>query len=227
MPRGVKWKITEEKIKEAEASSSGAVTKNGVRSNSKVNKSKKQQKAKVTKLKKGDKASKSNGKKQEENIKDFENPESTPKNSQGSEKETRGCRSEIGSKARRNISATFQEEDNEVTMNVGAEDMAFLGGNPKSDEDHIEQSQASSNNNATPVGEDIEATPQKHSTSYSESESECIDDTQSSSESSKDGTDTEEGEIEEAPSDDGSDEEDEVILKSNKKVKKVGSNKFK
>ena len=122
MPRGVKRKITEEKGKEAEAGSSSAVTKNGIRSDTKVNKGK------------GDRASKSNRKEKEENVEVIENLELTPKNSQVVESGYRGCRDETGNKARRNISATFQEEDNEVTMNVDAEDMAFLG-NSEYDED--------------------------------------------------------------------------------------------
>ena len=70
MPRGVKRKITEEKGKEAEAGSLSAVTKNGIRSDSKVNKGK------------GDRASKSNRKEKEENVEVIENLELTPKNSQ-------------------------------------------------------------------------------------------------------------------------------------------------
>ena len=84
------------------------------------------------------------------------------------------------------------------------------------------------NNNATPVRDEVEETPRKHSSSDSEDESKDEENMQSSGGSSVDNTDAEDGEIEEAPSGDESEEENEIILKSNKKQRrKIEANKIK
>ena len=76
--------------------------------------------------------------------------------------------------------------------------------------------------------DEVEETPRKHSSSDSEDESKDEENMQSSGGSSVDNTDAEDGEIEEAPSGDESEEENEIILKSNKKqTRKIEANKIK